>query len=46
MEKKLFTLSEAQELWTKLVKNRSNELKNELREIKEKNSNNKLISYV
>ncbi len=44
MKKKLYSLQEAQEFWSKLVEKRSNELKNELKIIK--NNNSKEVSYV
>ncbi|MDP2090883.1 MAG: hypothetical protein Q8K30_04775 [Candidatus Gracilibacteria bacterium] len=45
---KLYTLKEAQELGTKIIQNRANELKNELVKAKNHNftSNKKEINYV
>jgi hypothetical protein len=46
MKNRIYSLQEAQEIWTKLVEQRSIELKNELKALKNKNSNSKELSYV
>lgn len=40
--KKLYTINEAQELWTNIVKKRANELNKELKELKVQKNNTKM----